>query len=113
MAQRVQLVQNKSQQHAKLISLRTLAAAVLTHELNNSAATAGRAAMHLNQIFTALPSLTTNVYQHKNMASQQLKFTVNLEQNLMTQYSSESSSSNTYTFINIIRIAKHIRLCYS
>ena len=112
MAQRVQLVQNISQQHAKLISLRTLAA-VLTHELNNSAATAGRAAMHLNQIFTALPSLTTNVYQHKNMASQQLKFTVNLEQNLMTQYSLESSSSNTYTFINIIRIAKHIRLCYS
>ena len=52
MAQRVQLVQNKSQQHAKLIPLRTLAAAVLTHELNNSAATTGRAAMHLSDIYS-------------------------------------------------------------
>ena len=101
MAQRVQLVQNISQQHAKLISLGTLAAG-LAHELNNPAAAAGRAAMHLNQIFTALPSRITNIYQHKNMTPQQLEFIVNLEKNLMIQYSSESVSSSSLSSTNLL-----------
>lgn len=101
MAQRVQLVQNISQQHTKLISLGILAAG-LAHELNNPAAAAGRAAMHLNQIFTTLSTLTTNVYQHKNMTPQQLEFIVNLEQNLMVQCSSESASSSLLPPTNLL-----------
>jgi signal transduction histidine kinase len=91
MAQRVQLVQTVSQQHAKLISLGSMAAG-LAHELNNPAAAAGRATTQLHQIFEALPSLSIKVYQRKNMTPEQLAYVSNLEYNLTREYISKKSS---------------------
>ncbi len=90
MAQRVQGIATLSQQQAKLISLGTLAAG-LAHELNNPAAAAGRATIQLHQIFQALPSLSTKVYQRKNMTPEQLAYIGELEHNLIREYTSKSS----------------------
>ena len=89
MAQRVQGIAALSQQQAKLISLGTLAAG-LAHELNNPAAAAGRATIQLRQIFQALPSLSIKVYQRKNMTPEQIAYLVELEHNLIREYTSKS-----------------------